>query len=32
MITRTTDGGRNWSSIDGIDFEGVPDFPALPAS
>jgi len=27
-VMRTTNGGQNWSSIDGIDFEGVPDIPA----
>lgn len=27
-ILQTTDGGQNWSSIDGIDFTGVPDIPA----
>jgi len=27
-VLRTTNGGQNWSSIDGIEFEGVPDIPA----
>jgi photosystem II stability/assembly factor-like uncharacterized protein len=27
-VLRTTDGGQNWTPIDGIDFEGVPDIPA----
>jgi hypothetical protein len=27
-VMRTTNGGQNWSSIDGIEFAGVPDIPA----
>ena len=27
-VLRTTNGGQDWFSIDGIDFEGVPDIPA----